>query len=294
MNEINEQPPVQPNIPPQPAVYSPPQAPRYYSLEPAPEERVPIWKQKKIQLLLGIALGVMILATVGIIVGSNLMQNSDAAKTRRDALTRAQVITDSKTSECDDGDTACLERAQSGAARSVGEVEACNGLQGDRYASCVTLIALDKEDPALCDALSKDAKTSCADGALSASAKEKHDFTLCGKINDEISRLSCEAAVRSDAAASGKCDEYHVDASVCSDETELKAVIAAGDPKGCSTLEESVVDSCEDLFSSLDQDEDGLMLRDEFAAGTSDMKADTDGDGYTDKEEIESGHNPTM
>ena len=46
------------------------------------------------------------------------------------------------------------------------------------------------------------------------------------------------------------------------------------------------------MFSSLDQDADGLSLLEEYKLGTSDTNADTDGDGYTDSQEVASGHDP--
>ncbi len=46
------------------------------------------------------------------------------------------------------------------------------------------------------------------------------------------------------------------------------------------------------LFSRSDDDQDGLSPELEKSFGTDPAKADTDGDGYGDKEEMENGHNP--
>ena len=285
-------------MPPQPApqaavppVYQPPVQPQYYSLSEAPVEKRSIFKEKKVLLLLGIALFAMLVAVVGIVLALNLTKNNSA---RVAALNNAKSIAEQAASACDAGDAVCLLQAQSGAARQVGEVEACKTLEGDRYASCVTLIAFDKKDPELCGSLSATAKTTCMDGAFVLVAQEQHDFMLCAKVTNEISRLSCEATLRSDAAMAGDCAAYHVDASVCEGETALRSVIDLGDPKGCATLSGDYVATCEDLFASLDEDKDGLSLQEEFELGTSPTNPDTDGDGYTDGEEVASGHNPRI
>lgn len=43
----------------------------------------------------------------------------------------------------------------------------------------------------------------------------------------------------------------------------------------------------------VDYDVDGLTLAQENDLGTSDRKADTDGDGFTDKQEVDGGFDPT-
>ncbi|MFA6474648.1 MAG: hypothetical protein WCV88_00420 [Patescibacteria group bacterium] len=45
-------------------------------------------------------------------------------------------------------------------------------------------------------------------------------------------------------------------------------------------------------LQELDTDKDGLRDIDEKRYGTDPLKADTDGDGFTDKEEIDNGYNP--
>jgi len=292
MNTPEEQLP--PQAPVQPPAYQPPVQPQYYSLAEEPAVKHSLFKEKKVLLLLGIAAFAMIVAAVGIVLAMNLMQNDSAKIARESALANAKSIAEQAASNCAAGDTACIEKAQSGAARQVGEAEACKSLDGDRYASCVTLIAFDKKDPELCKSLSGDAKTSCTDGALVLQAQVQQDFTLCAKITAEISRLSCEATLRNDAAMSGDCAAYHVEASVCEGETALRAVIAGGDPEGCATLSTDYQGTCEDLFTSLDEDGDGLSLQEEFELGTSPTNPDTDGDGYTDGEEVASGHNPRI
>ena len=69
----------------------------------------------------------------------------------------------------------------------------------------------------------------------------------------------------------------------CEHPAQLAAIIANGDPLDVAGSADRR-DGCDDMFVSLDQD-DGLTLE-EFKLGTSDTNADTDGDGYTDREKL--------
>lgn len=284
MNEFDP-----PKIPPAGA---PRAEPQYFALpSDTPAAVVHEGPRKFLGLAVGVVLTLVAVALIAFYI-VNTLKNSTVREDRQSKLDEAAQLTAELKAECEAGDTKCEERAQENAARSTGEAQACKGLTGDAYVHCVTLIAHDEKDEKLCDPLSGEDKSACADGAVLVKAKAEKDFTLCASIEEEIGRLSCEATLKNDAKRMDDCGGYKVDAAVCDEDAALKAVVASGDSEGCATLSSEQAETCEDIFTSLDEDGDGLTLEEESSYGTSPTMSDTDGDGYSDREEIETGHDP--
>ncbi|MFA6197868.1 MAG: hypothetical protein WC734_01785 [Patescibacteria group bacterium] len=75
--------------------------------------------------------------------------------------------------------------------------------------------------------------------------------------------------------------------------TDVTPCQRSADGTGCITSVDDTVDGLtENNVGSEDADGDGLTTFEETQYGTDANKADTDSDGYTDKEEIDNGYNP--
>ncbi len=79
--------------------------------------------------------------------------------------------------------------------------------------------------------------------------------------------------------------DYELIYTIEADEDHLRNMIV-----GTNTATSIAVSK--EYETNLDRDEDGLSAYSEAVAGTSDRKIDTDGDGYSDKEELEGGFDP--
>ncbi len=265
----------------------------YFPLEEPTMVVLPWWKQPKVQM--------RFLAGFGILVGLGLigyygyktytLTYVDVAK-----VEQAKTIIANADQACaaDPDPVVCKARAQSGAARTTGLPSVCEGLTDKKLTNCVTLIAFDKIDPAVCSQLTGEDEANCVDRTTLLLANKNKDYSLCATITDASVKTSCQAQLVSVVITAGECDKYKIDAATCDYPGKLATVIASGDLAGCNQFPSSQKDGCLDAFSSLDQDQDGLSLLEEFKLGTSDIKADTDGDGYTDAQEVATGNNPLL
>jgi hypothetical protein len=264
--------------------------PQYFTpgLPPAPPKKW--WQVRHNQALLGVGVivgGLVITLVVVFIINSirSAVPKSTIANTK-DRI--AQAISDCSTEQ---DLTACAERAQSELARAAATPESCKGLADAAYNNCVNLIARDTKEIKTCDALQGDAKSGCRDAIFFLQAIAARDYNLCSSVNDATRQASCQAQILPSILAAGTCSTYSIPAAKCDQQAAFDAVIAKGDPAGCDTLGDLAV-SCSDIFTSIDADHDGLTLAREFAYGTSDQMADTDGDGYDDGVEVANGHDP--
>lgn len=263
----------------------------YFSLDEQAPAVLPWWKVRKNQMRM--------LAVVGIVVGVGVvgyygyqtysLTHVDVAK-----VDQANAIITNAVASCatDKDPKACEDRARADAARSTGQSSVCSELSGAKLKNCVTLIAMDSGDRDICVLLSGAEQAVCEDEAMFAAATKAKDYGACSSISDATVKASCQAQLVSVVIAADECAKYGIDDAVCGFSARLDAAIAGGNPSGCAQFSGDQMGTCEDMFSSLDQDADGLSLLEEYKLGTSDTKADTDGDGYTDSQEVASGHDP--
>lgn len=272
---------------------TPTQQPQYFRFNDAPQEQAPkppLWRPEVLKRI-GIIAGAILVLIFGGIFLTNFVKNmSDSEAQNELEATEAEVV--QRQADCEDGDEACKEQAQTNVARASGIVEACEGLEGDAFENCVTLIAMEEKDRDACASLETDEQTVCEDAVLLARAEDGEGMSICEEVQDASKKTSCQALVTSTARSSGDCAKYGVDESVCDAQAVLNALLEAGDFSGCSELSEENRETCIDMFVSTDADADGLTAKEEAEIGTSDQKADTDGDGYDDRTEVEAGYNP--
>lgn len=240
---------------------------------PAETPVVPWWQNKRTLLIGGGALGgVVVLGLIGVFAYQTWSLNSD----QESRLVEAEQLAQETMAECDGEDDveACKARARTVAAEQTGQVEVCEGLSGQQLKNCVVLIARDEADPEACDMLQGDDKTSCEDAAYLVKAKDNDDANFCGKIQNDQKRESCQRQVEPEVTS------------------ELDAAVESGNPQDCAALSGGQKAACEDAYLSLDRDADGLSRFEESQLGTSDDNQDTDGDGYSDGQEVSAGYDP--
>jgi len=263
----------------------------YFSLEEQPIAVAPWWKVRKFQVQLAVIAAVII--GVGV-VGYYAYQMYSLTYVDVTALNQAKSIISEAESSCATADNVeeCEANARADAARVTGEVSVCDGLAGAKLLNCVSLIANDNADPSLCSMLSGDDEARCQDGATLVAAKKAKNYGMCAAITDATMKIGCQGQLVDVVIANGECEKYGIDASTCDFPGALSAVVLSGNLDGCAIFTGDQKAECEDVFTSIDGDEDGLSLIEESELGTSDQKADTDGDGYTDFQEVETGHDP--
>lgn len=267
--------------------------PQYFRFNDAPQEsapKQPLWRPESLKRI-GIIVGVLFVLVLGGIFLTNFVKSLSGDEVQSE-LEAAEAEVAQRQEECEEGDEACKDQAQTEVARASGVVEACNGLEEQALLNCVTLIAMEEKNQYACNTLGGGEQTMCSDAVLLARAEAGEGMSICKDIKDSTKKTSCEALVTSSARASGDCVKYGVDQSVCDAQGVINALLAAGDFSGCAELPEEERIMCVERFSSTDADSDGLTAQEESAYGTSDQSADTDGDGYDDRTEIEAGYNP--
>lgn len=269
-----------------PQVSQPSPSPQFYTVSPQPQPpKAPKIDARKALLGLG-ALGVVGLLAVA---GFNVWNNRPAAVTARQAATELA----NRAADCPPGDEACLATAQTVVAQGVGRTSYCDGLEPSAYTTCVTRIAKDQHKPAACEVLVGNDRDVCRDLAVYALAEAEKSFKTCEQTVTEAGRQACEKNIESLAIATLECESFGVDQVACEAREALLALVAAGQPAGCSTLEDELLRAdCLDIFTSTDADGDGLSLMREAELGTQDSRADSDGDGYNDGQEVAGGYNP--
>lgn len=249
------------------------------------------WKERRYQkqmlVVAGIVVGVGLVGYYGYQMYT--LTHVDSAK-----VEQANAILSNAAASCatEVDPQACEDRARADAARTTAEPSVCKGLTDTALSDCVSLIARDTADANACSSLTGADETACRDSATLALANVAKNYGLCATIVDVDTKAACQSQLLNAVISAGQCETYSIPQDVCDYPKALAAIIAAGNPQGCLRLSVDRQDGCSDMFSSLDQDHDGLSLLTEYKLGTSDTKADTDGDGYTDGQEVSSGHDP--
>jgi hypothetical protein len=286
--------PVQPQPQPSAIPSQPAPQPVFYSLSPEEPPRPTPWYRRRQMVALGLSLVLALLVLGGAVFAGNwYMNRSTPAKIAQEVAT--DMLAD-KVADCEQAadPEACKSAAGMQVANTTGETAACADLTGEAYDSCVSLAARTSAKVSACGTLEGDAKTACEDSAYAAEAELKMDIRLCAKIVNEQTASGCVTHVTDAAVAASACAAAHVEESLCTTAAALRAAIATGLEANCAALAtEDLKIDCTNGIHSFDEDGDGLSVFDEVNIHHTDpVKPDTDGDGYTDGEEIASGHDP--
>lgn len=263
----------------------------YFSVNQEPEAPVSFWRRKKTRVAIAVVCGVFLLGLVGVYA----YQSFRLAQSAKERVSDVGKAVADATAGCTGAEdvAACEAKGRTDAAVTTGSAAACSTLVGSAFTNCVRLVSRNTVDPSVCAAIDDgDIRAVCEDAAWSEKARTASDYALCSHISNDETQSDCEAQLLPIVIADDECEKYGVAQNICDASIALDAVIAAGDPKACVQLPAADRDACEDTFASVDLDADGLSRLRESKLGTSDDNADTDGDGYTDGDEIATGHDP--
>lgn len=248
---------------------NPSSQPQYFRFtNESPEAPKPWFRRpetlKRIALIVGVLL---VLVFAGIFLSNLIKSMTDAGP--RSALEAAREEMAQRQAECDAEDSTCKAEAQKEVARASGVAAACEGLEEKKKENCVTLIAREQKGASTCELLAGDAHVRCTDSVLIARVADGEGMSVCQQASS-AKKQACENVVKSTARASGRCTELGVPEEVCNERALITELLRTGNLAGCAELGEEARAECLDLFFS----------------------TDTDGDGYSDGTEVQSGYNP--
>ncbi len=218
------------------------------------------------------------------------------ASTRQLLVQREQAVQ----GEVDRTQTACADSADPAscqkslldqAAQSMKAPDACRTLTDQAAVNdCIWGVALASEDREVCKGISdKTAQATCADSVLLRAAIASGDESSCARIADQQARANCAEVVAPTTAAN--CVVRGKSAEECAARTAIAAAAEKRDPSLCASVAEAYQPLCLELVVA-DADLDNLTDADESLYGSDPRKADTDGDGFNDGDEVKNGYNP--
>lgn len=164
--------------------------------------------------------------------------------------------------------------------------------------TCYANLAVQASNPAICQAISeKYLAQECDSMSSLSSAIAGRDINSCEAIKDEMQRNSCidqkpwrvgECNQLKSVLLQGRClAHYYKHLADSTNNSEACKKITDNDARVECIIK---IKKIEKPFE--DADHDGLNLFQEMVYGTDPNKADTDGDGYNDGDEVARGFNP--
>ncbi len=207
----------------------------------------------------------------------------------------AQQETSRIVSECDDAKDVeeCLKNKTDEIAMMNGDVEMCQTLEGLALGNCIWGVARETEKPELCGQIAEDKrKINCFNELYRVVALKESDVGICLNITNPTGQEGCKNVILG-SITTENCQERGKDAAYC----QMLAVggIAAEkqDKSICEQIEdETLLTECLEFVDVDDPDFDGLSSESEAGYGTDPHNPDTDGDGFSDGDEVEAGYNP--
>jgi len=268
---------------------------KFYDLNTGGNTTPPVEKnfnKKKIVTIVVSILGSIIFLAIllGVYMRWQDVDNIETIKSEADSLMARDIA------ECQNGEdpNACEQRVKTKIAREMGEILVCEGLDQKLYINCVSLIAVENLEVRACEALEGESVNTCKDAVYLRLAQNKKDYGICEKILDDDKRSSCEKILLSTVIKNDDCVFYGLDSIICNEGQKLQAIVEDGDYIECAELStDKLIADCHEMFTVIDRDGDGLLdMYEVDRFGTDPRNPDTDGDGYSDFDEVNNGFDP--
>jgi len=191
--------------------------------------------------------------------------------------------------ETDPSGTDCASDQKTKAIETSDE-SLCASLPTDDQNDCVWKIARQKQDIALCQMMDQEAyEKKCTQELSLRAAIFSADSSICDKIEDDQQKKNCQV-ISASFASTGLCAK---DQTSCVFDRVLVTANQMQDAELCQVLDAPSIAACSVAVSPDDPDKDGLETAIEVSIyGTDPRNPDTDGDGYTDGEEVQAGYDP--
>lgn len=176
-------------------------------------------------------------------------------------------------------------------------IETCKSIiNSDVQESCFfNLFEIDNYTEERCNKLANESKNLCLNDVIFTAAITNTDPNYCQKLPDKDSQEECFMTIFSDQSDLNFCKKFTEEINkICIDIISANQAIVRLDQKICNNIsneaEKSECKNSVDFFS--DDDNDGLSNYQESIYRSNPNKADTDGDGHSDGEEVKNGFNP--
>lgn len=229
---------------------------QFYQVTPEgkPAPEMQATKPYRSPILPWVFLGLVIAMLVGALVFAvNVIKSSGWSADTRNAV---EIRIEEGMAECTENGTAeadCAAIVRTDVADEFGDARLCKELSREANVNCVTVIAFESLDAKVCGLLDGEDKSACQDLVFATRAGRENDPKLCEEIGSPDRKAVCLTDFVSMTPA-------------------LISALATNDPGACSGLE---------------TEDERIRCIDEF------QNRDTDGDGYSDYEEVQNGFSPT-
>ena len=233
---------------------------------------------------IGIGAGALVLIVVIVIVISRMFGGTDEVLLLPEGNVDVEELTD---------------RQITNIAEQKLSSETCELLSGESEKdNCYWNLATESGNPAFCQGMENNGDK-CSDGVNLSLAVANNDWKYCANILSLSKRSQC--AKLFSPVDSSSCE---VGSQKCHDLEQSKNAVAAGDPELCegirdgSVYEDCLYDAEEASGTSsepdpdADDDGDGLTTEQEQLYGSDPNNPDSDGDGYSDGDEVQAGYSP--
>lgn len=185
----------------------------------------------------------------------------------------------------------CPAAQTKASARASQDPSVCDTLQEGEKDDCYWGVARVMEDVSVCAMIKETIYASqCVVEQIAAKAIRTADPTVCDTIaSSEQQKIQCQA-VATAFQSEGMCKN---EAGECVAMRVMQMADTLEDRAICTLLPAATIATCNANVRVDDPDHDGIETDIEIIVyGTNPRNPDTDQDGYGDKEEIESGHDP--
>ena len=265
---------------------------QWYPADPAapsaqPSGEDPEHKKKKmIRYAIGGGMGVLVLVLSIFFFRTWMESRAQPEKIRAEKKTGAVQACD----ETQDPEK-CTAAIPEKLARTEGDAKYCAEItEGEQKDACLFLAAFTAKEIDVCEMISDASKKDDCHDAILTVQLQKNGRTeeSCAEYRNTDAQNSCVSLILWDLAAAGDCSDERISRDLCDAAKYTTLALSTHDPEACGQIHSDDLEAdCRDRVGPGDVDADGLDADTESENGSSDHLVDTDGDGLTDKQEIE-------